>query len=439
MLEWYWSALLLVGLMLGLMAIGTPAGFAMGLTAVIMIVAFLGPANLLVLANLAFDRGTENEFIVAPLFIFMAALVAYSGVAEDAYVAAARWLNRLPGSLALASTAACSVFAGVSGSSVADSVTVGTFAIPQMVRQGYDRRLAVGSIAAAGTLGILIPPSVSMVIFGIITETSVGQLFIAGVIPGILLSLVLMGYIYVLARLRPDLAPRAGVFTWRERFQSLVPVWGILVLFALVMGSMYTGVATTTEAAAVGAIGALVLMAVRRRLTWARLVDSVRRAAEVTCMVAMLLLGGFALSYVAGALGIAHGLADAILHTNLSPLAVILLYNLLLLVLGAPLETSTLIVITMPLLFPAFLSLGFNPLWLGVITTINSEIGSISPPSGLVLFGLKTILPRDFTTRDLFMSALPFCGVLIVFLLLMIAFPQVSTWLPSQMAQTAGR
>src|ERR671932_797602 len=172
MLEWYWSALLLVGLMLGLMAIGTPAGFAMGLTAAIMIVVFLGPANLLVLANIAFDRGTENEFIVAPLFIFMAALVAYSGVAEDAYIAAARWLNRLPGSLALASTAACSVFAGVSGSSVADSV-------------------AVGTIAAAGTLGILIPPSVSMVIFGIITETSVGQLNIAGVIQRMLLRLVL--------------------------------------------------------------------------------------------------------------------------------------------------------------------------------------------------------------------------------------------------------
>src|ERR671934_709917 len=266
--DWHWSALLLVGLMLGLMAIGTPAGFAMGLTAVLMIVVFLGPANLLVLANVAFERGSDNQFLVAPLFIFMACLVAYSGAAEDAYIAASRWLNRLPGSLALASTAACSIFAGVSGSSVADAVTVGTFAIPQMVRQGYNRRLAVGSIAAAGTLGILIPPSVSMVIFGIITETSVGQLFIAGVVPGILLSLLLMGYIYVVARLRPDLAPRAGVFSWRERFQALVPVWGILGLFALVMGSMYTGIATTTEAAAVGALGALLLMIVRRRLTW---------------------------------------------------------------------------------------------------------------------------------------------------------------------------
>src|ERR687885_349962 len=439
MLEWYWSALLLVGLMLLLMFVGMPAGFAMGLTSAIMIVVFISPNNLLVLANIALERGSDNQFIVAPLFIFMACLVAYSGAAEDAYIAASRWLNRLPGSLALASTAACTVFAGVSGSSVADALTVGTFAIPQMVRQGYDRRLAVGSIAAAGTLGILIPPSVSMVIFGIITETSVGQLFIAGVVPGILLSLVLMGYIYVVARLRPELAPPAGSFSWRERFQALVPVWGILALFALVMGSMYTGIATTTEAAAVGALGALVLMLVRRRLTWARLIDSVRRAAEVTCMVAMLLLGGFALSYVAGALGIAHGLADAILHTNLSPLAVILLYNLLLLVLGAPLETSTLIVITMPLLFPAFVKLGFDPLWLGVLTTINSEVGTVSPPSGLVLFAIKNLAPKGFTTRDLFLGVLPFNVLLLVFLLLMIAFPQFSTWLPSQMAQTARR
>jgi C4-dicarboxylate transporter, DctM subunit len=434
-LEWYWSALLMVGLLMALMFVGTPAGLAMGLTSVIMIAVFLGPANLLVLANLALDKGSQNEFIVAPLLIFMAALAAYSGVAEDAYIAASRWLNRLPGSLALSSTAACTVFAGVSGSSVADSLTVGTFAIPQMIRHGYHKRLAVGTIAGAGTLGILFPPSVPLVIFGLITETSIGRLFIATIVPGIMLSLLLMIYLVVLAKLKPELAPPAGSFTWRERFEVLVPVWGILTLFALIIGSMYTGIATTPEAAAVGAVGAFVLLAVKRQLTWSRLVNSTRRAAQISCMVAMLLLGGFSLSYVAGALGIAHGLADAVLNTNLSPVQVILLYNLLLLVLGAPLETSTIIVITMPLLFPAFVRLGFDPLWLGVTTTVNSEIGSIAPPSGLVLFGLKTILPKGFTTRDLFLSALPFCGVLLVFLLVIIAFPQLSTWLPSQMAQ----
>ncbi|MBI4492042.1 MAG: TRAP transporter large permease [Chloroflexi bacterium] len=433
MLEWYWAGLLMIGLMLLLMFVGMPAGLAMGLTSALMILAFLSPNNLLVLANIAFERGTDNQFIVAPLFIFMAALVAYSGVAEEAYVAAARWLNRLPGSLALASTAGCAAFAAVSGSSVATALTVGVFAIPQMIKAGYDRRLAVGSVATAGTLGILIPPSISMVIFGIITETSIGQLFIAGIVPGLLLALALMGYIVVVTRLHPGLAPPAGAFTWRERFESLLPVWGIAALFALVMGSMYLGIATPAEASAIGASGAFVLMALKRKLTWRRFTNSLVRATETTAMVTLLLLGGFTLSYVAAAMGIAHGLSQAIAGSNLSPLAVILAYNLLLVVLGTALETSTIIVITMPLLFPAFVKLGFDPLWLGVLTTINSEIGTISPPSGLVLFAIKGIAPKDFTTRDLFMGVLPFNVVLALFLLFMIAFPQLSTWLPGHM------
>jgi C4-dicarboxylate transporter, DctM subunit len=431
--EWYVSGSLLIVVMLALMFVGMPAGLAMGLTSAILVAVFISPNNLIALATVALERGTANEFIVAPLFIFMACLVAYSGAAEDAYIAASRWLNRLPGSLALSSTAACTVFAGVSGSSVADALTVGTFAIPQMVKHGYDKRLAVGAVATAGTLGILFPPSISMVIFGIITETSIGQLFIAGIIPGFMLSFTIMAYIYVVARLNPAAAPSAGSFTWRERFESLRPVWAILALIGLVMGSMYSGVATVTEAAGIGAAGALVITLAKHQLNWHRTVESLRRAAETTAMVALLLVGGFTLSYVAAALGIAHGLAEWLQASNLNPLHVILLFNLLLLVLGAPLETSTLIVITMPLLFESFKKMGFDPLWLGVLTTINSEIGTISPPSGLVLFAMKRITPQGFTTRDLFMSVLPFNGLLLLFLLLMIAFPQFSTWLPSQM------
>jgi tripartite ATP-independent transporter DctM subunit len=312
-------------------------------------------------------------------------------------------------------------------------LTVGTFAIPSMVRHGYDKRLAVSTVAAAGTLGILIPPSVSMVIFGIITETSIGQLFIAGIVPGIVLSLVLMGYHLINATLKPHMAPPAGTFTWGERMRALGPVWGILVLFVMIMGSMYMGLATTPEASAVGAIGGFVLLAVRRKLTWGRFVDALRRSAETTAMVSFLLVGGLSLSYVAGAMGVAHGLADALLKTNLSALEIIVLYNVILFVLGAPLETSTIIVITMPLIFPALVALGINPLWIGVMTMVNSEIGSICPPSGLVLFAIKTLVPKGFTTRDLFGGVLPFIGVLMFFLVIVIAFPQMSTWLPSHM------
>ncbi len=431
--DWYWATALLLGLMLGLMFIGMPAGLAMALTSAILVSVFLGPEHLVVLANTALDRATDYQFVVAPLFIFMAALVAYSGVAQEAFEAAARWMNRLPGSLALASTAGCALFAAVSGSSVATALTIGVFAIPQMLRAGYDRRLAVGSVATAGTLGILIPPSISMVIFGVITETSVGQLFIAGIVPGILLALVLMAYILVVCARHPELAPPSGHFTWRQRFEALGHVWGIIALFALVMGSMYFGIATPVEASAVGATGAFILMALKSQLTWPRFVDALRRSAETTAMVSLLLLGGFTLSFVAASMGIAHGLSRAITDSNLPPMAIILGYNLLLILLGTALETSTIIVITMPLLFPAFKTLGFDPLWLGVLTTINAEIGTISPPSGLVLFAVKGIAPSGFTTNDLYRAVLPFNILVGIFLLAMIMFPELSTWLPSLM------
>jgi tripartite ATP-independent transporter DctM subunit len=237
----------------------------------------------------------------------------------------------------------------------------------------------------------------------------------------------------VVSALKPHLAPAAGHFTWRERLESLLPVWGIIALFVLVMGSMYAGIATPPEASAIGATGAFLLMLFKRRLTWSRFVEALLRSAETTAMVTLLLLGGFALSYVASTMGIAHGLSQAITDSNLSPLAVILAYNLLLILLGTALETSTIIVITMPLLFPAFMKLGFDPLWLGVLTTINAEIGTISPPSGLVLFAIKGIAPKDFTTKDLYMAVLPFNVVVALFLIVMIAFPELSTWLPGQM------
>lgn len=433
--EWLWLSLILTLLLSITLATGMPAALAMGLASAVFMLLFLGPAHLIQIANIAYARGTDDLFIVAPLFILMASLVAYSGVAEAAYNAATRWLNRVPGSLAVSSTAACTAFAAVSGSAVATAMTIGLFAIPEMLKKGYDKRLAVGCVACAGTLGILIPPSISMIIFGIITETSIGQLFIAGIVPGLITAAMIMAYTVIVTKLRPGLAPRAGSFTWRERVGSLRSVWGIVLLFLLVMGSLYTGVATPTEAAAVGATGAFLLALLNRQLTRPRLVEALFRSAQTTAMVMFLLVGGFILSYVVARAGIAHGLSEALLGSGLRPWTVIVAYNLLLIVLGTALETSTIIVITMPILFPAFKAMGFDPLWLGVLTTINAEIGTISPPAGLVLFSMKSVTPEEITMSDIMWGVTPFCFVLAASLVLMIAFPSLSTWLPGLMAR----
>lgn len=432
-MEWYWSTTIMLGLLAVLLAIGMPAAFALGLTSVIMIVAFLSPALLIQIPSIAFNRGSENMFIVAPLFILMGHLVVYSGVAEAAFTAAQRWFNRVPGSLAVSSTAAATAFGAVSGSSVACALTVGSFAIPEMIKRGYDKRVAVASVATAATLDSLIPPSIALIIFGVITETSIAHLYVAGIIPGLFLAGLLAAYQIGLAKLRPDLSPPAGSFTWRERFASLGPVWAIVVLFVLVMGSMYAGIATAAEAAAVGATGAMLITVINRQMTWQRLLDALYRAARTTAMVMFLLVGGFSLSYVAATTGVAHGISEWLLQSNFPPWLVILAYMLLLIILGFPLETGTIVVITMPILFPAFLRMGFDPLWLGVITTVNAQIGTISPPAGLVLYAIKSVCPPDVTMNDIMQGMLPFCAVLGAGLAILMLFPELSTWLPSQM------
>jgi C4-dicarboxylate transporter DctM subunit len=434
---WPWTTAIILIILVGLFAIGVPAGFAMGLTAVIVLVLFLGPGPLARFWDIAFHRGSDDVFLVAPLFIFMAAMVAYSGVAEAGFTAAQRWLNRLPGSLAVSSTAGATLFGAVSGSSVACALTIGSFAIPEMIRRGYDKRLAVASVATAATLDSLIPPSIALVIFGIITETSIGHLYIAGIVPGLVIAGLLAAYQVGLATLRPDLAPPAGSFTWRERLSALGPVWGIAALVILVLGSMYMGITTVVEAAAVGAAGATILTVLNRQMTVPRFLDALRRSAETTAMVMFLLLGGFSLSFVAATTGVAHGISAALLESGLPPWLILLGYNVLLILLGFPLETGTIVVITMPILFPAFVRMGFDPLWLGVITVLNGQIGTISPPAGLVLFAIKSVCPPGISMADINLGMLPFVGVLFVGFAIIWLFPELSTWLPSQTAPGA--
>jgi len=430
-MTWYFAAILLFSMLLLFLCVGVPIAFSLGLTSAVGTVLLLGPDALIQLANTAFGQGSNNLFIVAPLFIFMAALLSYSGVAQQAFEAAYRWLNRLPGALASSSILACTVFASISGSSPATAATIGRIAMPEMLRHGYNKRMAAGVVAAGGTLGILIPPSVVMIIFGIITETSIGLLFIAGILPGLLISSLMILCTSTAAYIRPGLAPAGPEFTWGERFSSLKGLWGIILLFLLVIGSIYLGIATPAESAAIGAGGALLLALALRRLTWPQFIEALSSSAQTTAMLMFLIFSGFSLSFVISAFGIGQGLTGVLLTAGIGPWLVLIGYLVLLILLGTVVDPASMMVITLPIMFPVLVEMGFEPIWLGVLTTIAAEIGMITPPVGLNLFVLKGVSPEEVSMTDIIVGSLPYALLLVVGLIIMMVFPEIVLWLPS--------
>jgi C4-dicarboxylate transporter DctM subunit len=431
--EWYVSGPAIIAMLLVFVGLGVPVAFSMGLSGVVSVLLFLPPSRLHNLGNIFYDRGTEFTFVVVPMFILMAALIAQSGLAAASYTAAQRWLNRLPGSLAASSIAAATAFAAISGSSPATAATIGLVAVPEMLKRGYSARMATGAVAAGGTLGALIPPSVVMIIYGIVTETSIGKLFIAGIVPGLLLSGLLILYTVVWARLAPGHAPSLGRVSWRARWSSLKPLWGVIALFFAVMGSIYSGAATVEEAAAVGVAMAFIAAVMNREMTLARLVESLLQAARTSAMVMFLLGCGFFLSFLMASLNVPQGLAELALASGVNRWMLFLGFNVILLVLGFVMESISIMIIFMPLVFPLFVKMGFDPIWIGVVTTVNVEIGMITPPVGLNLFVLRSVLPADVSTRDVLMGGLIYTIPMLAGLGVVIAFPELSTWLLATM------
>jgi C4-dicarboxylate transporter, DctM subunit len=423
----------LIVLLLFFLAIGVPVAFSMGLVFVTGAVLFLSPAHLFRVAQITFSRGTEFLFVVAPLFILMANLLSFGGVSEDAFSAAQLWLGRCPGSLAVSSIIACALFGAVCGSSPATAATIGAVAIPEMLKRGYNKRIAVGCVAAGGTLGILIPPSVCFILYGIITETSIGALFVAGILPGILLAGLLSLYVMSIALIRPSWAPRVEGATWRMRFASLRGVLPFLMLFVLVMGSIYAGLATPTESASLGTTGAIIVVMIYRKLSWKHLKDSLLATTRVTSMFIFLIFGGVSFAFLLTALGIPLKLADALLALEVGPWVIMIFINVLYIILGCLMDPLGMLMITLPILFPAIVRLGFDPIWFGVIVTINCEIGMISPPVGFNLFVLKGVVPSGVTLNDIMRGSLPFVSILILGLVLISVFPEIALWLPSHL------
>ena len=423
---------ILVFLLILLLGLGTPVAFCLGFLAMAGILCFLHIGNLYQIAEVAADVSTNLFLLTCPFFIFMAEVVAFSGVGDDIYTAAHDWLSWLPGGLAVSSVVTCTGFAAICGSSPATAATVGLVAVPEMIKRGYNRKLAVGSIAVGGTLGILIPPSINMIIYGIITEVSIGKLFVAGIIPGIIMSAILCLSIALAVKIKPDLAPRVQSVSWSKRFSSIKRVWAFVVLAISVMGAIYAGIATPTESAAVGATFAMAIACIYRRLSIKTLSDALLRTVSVTAMVMFLIIGGNLLAFLLSTLAIPQYITDTITSLSLSKWTVMITINIILLIMGCLLDPLAIMVISLPVAFPIITQLGFDPVWFGVVITINVEMGMITPPVGLNLFVLKGVLP-DVAMKDIVTGSIPFVVLLALGLVLIMIFPFLATWLPGRM------
>lgn len=419
-------ALILLMVLIGL---SIPVGVALGLLGLGLDSMYSMLPLYGAMGELAWSSSTEFLLVAVPLFVLLGELLLRAGFAEGMFRAMALWLSWLPGGLMHANIGASTLFAATSGSSVATSATIGTVAIPQISRYRYNEPLFLGSIAAGGTLGILIPPSINLVIYGVLTNTSVPKLYLAGIIPGLVLAAMFMLAIIVACTLRPKWGGETISSCWRDRFASLVDLLPPLCIFALVVGSIYGGVATPTEAAALGVAGAIALAWQRGRLRMAMLREAVEGTMKATAMIMLIVVGSTFLNFVMASTGLTQAITDFIRGLGLSPgwmlLAVVLFY----LVLGCFMETLSMMITTIPIIAPVMVALGFDPIWFGVIVILLVELALITPPVGLNLFVVQSVR-KGGTMGDVIVGVIPFVIALLLMIALLTAFPQLATWLP---------
>ena len=430
----------LVGLasLFTLLAFRMPVAIAMALVGVVGFGVMNGwsPA-ISMLADEAFVISNNYELIVIPLFILMGNFASVSGMSRDLYNAAYSWFGHWRGGLASATIAACAGFAALSGSSVASAVTMGRVSLPEMKRYNYNSKLATGCIAAGGTLGILIPPSTGFIIYAILTEESIGRLFLAGVIPGILLAILFIVSIYIQTRINPELGPAGPRASARQRVQSVGQSTAMIVIVLITIGGIYGGVFTPTEAAGVGAMLSFLLTLYRRRLTRESLADVLYRTIRTTGLVFFILIGAHVFNPFLALTEIPSDLASLLTGLDVSPITVILILMGAYIVLGSFLEGFAMLVLTLPIVHPLIVELGFDPIWFGVLIVIIIEIGLITPPVGVNVFVVKGIA-GDVPLRHIFAGVIPFWIAMIVCILILIVFPEIALFLPNTMIEATG-
>jgi len=432
---WLVTILLFGFLLLGLL-LGLPLAFSFGGVAILFSLLLWGPKSLAIIPITAYEDVTNYILLAVPLFVFMANILEHSGIAEELYDMMHKWMGKLSGGLAIGTVVICAIFAAMAGISGVATITMGLIALPSMLSRGYSKYLAVGSVSAGGTLGILIPPSVIMILYAFLTEESVGKLFMAGILPGILITLLFIGYIALRCLINPEMGPaieeKVG---FKEKIVSLRAVVLPLLLIGLVLGVIYAGVCTPTEASAVGAFGAVICAVIHGKFTWKVFTQSLERTLLLTCMVMWILIGATCFTQLYTALGAPDMLNDLISGLYVSKWLIIGLMMIVFFILGMFMDPAGIIMICTPVFIPIVKLFGFDTIWFGILFTICMEMGYITPPFGFNLFYMRAIVPEGVSMADIYRSIIPFVLLEITGLIIVVLFPALATWLPSRMIQ----
>lgn len=425
----FWTTL--IGILVVTASSGVALGAALGLTGLV-ILEFFGNGSTYLAIDVIWNVFNSFTLSAVPMFILLGEILLRSGVSERAYTAFTPVFAKVPGGLLHSNIAVCTLFGAVSGSSLSTAAAVGSVAYPEMSKRGYDKEAVVGSLAGGGTLGLLIPPSLSLLIFGALTETSIGRLFVAGVIPGLLVSALFMAYIFFLCLRRPQIAPR-----WKEStsvwavLRGMVQIWPILLLILSIMGSIMFGLATPTEAAGVGVVVAIIISFAWGELTLAKLAAAVLRSVLLFASIGFIVLGAAILSQSVSILGVPQSILEMAINSNLGTYGIFALIILIYVLFGCIFDGLSLMIMTLPIVFPLLTGLGFDPIWIGVIITVMIEIGQVTPPVGLNLTVLTGVTNNDVPLGRVAVATIPYWMLLLLSVAIMTIFPQIALFLPS--------
>jgi len=423
------AAWIIVALMVLVLA-AVPVAAVLGLLSMGLDEVYMGGRLSRAMGEFIWDKQKEFILVAIPMFILLGEIMLRAGVARRMYAAVAQWLSWLPGGLMHANIGSCAIFAASSGSSVATAATVGTVAYPEIEKRRYHEGLFLGSLAAGGTLGILIPPSINLIIYGLITDTSVPELYMAGIFPGLVLASLFILIIIVACVTRPGWAGEKPETSWAERFRSLPDLLPPLLLFGAVVGSIYAGIATPTEAASIGVVFALILAAWTRSLNVTMLKEAFEGTMRTTAMIMLIILAAVFLNFILGFIGVTQALINFIAALGWTPLETMIALIVFYLILGMFMETLSMLLTTVPVVFPLVVQLGYDPVWFGILITVLMETALITPPIGVNLYVVHGIRARGGKFNDVAWGALPFVVMMIAMLALLLAFPQIALYLP---------